>query len=74
MSSSWGNQIKISIFGESHGTAIGVVIDGLPPGEPIDFDALLAFMDRRRPGQNRFSTPRKESDHQIGRASCRERV
>lgn len=63
MSSSWGNQIKISIFGESHGTAIGVVIDGLPPGEPIDFDALLAFMDRRRPGQNRFSTPRKESDH-----------
>ena len=63
MSSNWGNQIKISIFGESHGTAIGVVIDGLPAGEPIDFDLLLAFMDRRRPGQNRFSTPRKETDH-----------
>lgn len=63
MSSSWGNQIKISVFGESHQAAIGVVIDGLPAGEPIDLDALLAFMDRRRPGQNRFSTPRRETDH-----------
>lgn len=63
MSSSWGNQIKLSIFGESHGAAIGAVIDGLPGGEPINLDELLVFMDRRRPGQNRFSTPRKESDH-----------
>ncbi|MDD3192302.1 MAG: chorismate synthase [Oscillospiraceae bacterium] len=62
MSSSWGNQIKLSIFGESHGPAIGVVLDGLPAGEPLDLDVLLSFMDRRRPGQNRFSTPRKETD------------
>ena len=59
MSSSWGNLIKISIFGESHGTAIGVVLDGLPSGMPIDMEALLLFMDRRRPGKDRFSTSRK---------------
>lgn len=63
MSSSWGNLIKLSIFGESHGTAIGVVLDGLPSGMPIDMDALLAFMDRRRPGKARFATSRKETDH-----------
>ena len=63
MSSSWGNLIKLSIFGESHGTAIGAVLDGLPSGMPIDMDALLAFMDRRRPGKARFATSRKETDH-----------
>ena len=62
MSSSWGNLIKISIFGESHGTAIGVVLDGLPSGMPIDMEALLLFMDRRRPGKDRFSTSRRETD------------
>ena len=63
MSSSWGNLIKISIFGESHGTAIGVVLDGLPSGMPIDMEALLLFMDRRRPGKDRFSTSRRETDY-----------
>ncbi|MBR6607858.1 MAG: chorismate synthase, partial [Oscillospiraceae bacterium] len=58
MSSNWGNQLKLSVFGESHGAAIGVVIDGLPAGEEIDLEQLLAFSDRRRPGKNRFSTPR----------------
>ena len=65
MSSNWGNQLKISVFGESHGAAIGVVIDGLPAGEEIDLEQLLAFSDRRRPGKNRFSTPRKETDEPI---------
>lgn len=54
--------VRISIFGESHGIAIGVVIDGLPAGEPIDMDAVLAQMKRRAPGQDKSATPRKESD------------
>lgn len=49
MSSSWGNNIKITIFGESHGVGVGVVIEGLPPGEPLDVDALRTEMDRRAP-------------------------
>ncbi len=62
MSSETGNKIKISIFGESHGTAIGAVIDGLPAGEKIDFDALLQFMKRRQGGNTPYSTPRREED------------
>jgi len=62
MSSTWGNKIKISIFGESHGKAIGVVLDGLPAGEPIDFDAVALQMARRAPGRDRSSTPRREAD------------
>lgn len=62
MSSTWGEQIRLSVFGESHGAAIGVVIDGLPAGEEIDQAALLAQMARRAPGQNGLSTARKESD------------
>ena len=62
MSSTWGETVRISIFGESHGIAIGVVIDGLPAGEPVDMDAVLAQMKRRAPGQDKSATPRKESD------------
>lgn len=62
MSSDFGKQLKISIFGQSHGVAIGVVMDGLPAGEPIDTQTLAQFMNRRRPGQNDLSTPRKEAD------------
>lgn len=62
MSSNWGKNLKISIFGESHGEGIGVVIDGLPCGETIDMDELLAFMKRRAPGAHRASTPRRETD------------
>ena len=51
MSSSWGNHITFSIFGESHGPAIGVVLDGLPAGEPIDLDAVALQMSRRAPGR-----------------------
>lgn len=50
MSSACGNQIKVTIFGESHGIAIGVVIDGLPSGEPIDLEDIMFQMDRRSPG------------------------
>lgn len=62
MSSAWGKNIEISIFGESHGNGIGVVINGLPAGEDIDMDELLAQMARRAPGNDKASTPRKESD------------
>lgn len=62
MSSTWGNHFKISIYGESHGVGIGVVIDGVPSGLKLDFDALAAFMKRRAPGRDKTSTPRKEKD------------
>lgn len=60
--SSWGKTIKISIFGESHGAGIGIVIDGLPSGEAIDMDAVLQQMARRAPGNDKAATPRKEAD------------
>ncbi len=62
MGSVFGNKVKISIFGESHGTAIGVVIDGLPSGERIDIDEVYAQMARRAPGGDKTATPRKEAD------------
>lgn len=62
MSSEFGHLLKISVFGQSHGKAIGVVVDGLTAGEAIDLDELQAFLDRRKPGKNRLSTARKESD------------
>lgn len=62
MSSTFGKNIKISVAGQSHADGIGVIIDGMPAGFSIDMDALSAFMKRRAPGQNRFSTPRKEGD------------
>jgi chorismate synthase len=52
MSSTYGGKIKISVFGESHGGGIGVVIDGLPAGEKIDMDAVLLQMSRRAPGND----------------------
>lgn len=60
--SSWGNEVKISIFGESHGNGIGVVIDGLPAGEKLDMDKILTQMARRAPGHDRAATTRVESD------------
>lgn len=62
MSSTYGNKIKISIFGQSHSEAIGVTIDGLPAGIHIDMDKLQKFMNRRAPGGKFYSTPRKEED------------
>ena len=62
MSSDFGKKVKITIFGQSHSETIGVVIDGLPVGEPIDLDAVQKFMERRAPGRNAYSTPRKEAD------------
>lgn len=62
MSSTYGENIKLSIFGQSHGPAIGMVLDGVPAGLAVDLDKLQLFLNRRAPGQNDFSTPRKEED------------
>ncbi len=62
MGSVFGNKIKLSVFGESHGNGIGVVIDGLPAGEAIDLDEVYRQMQRRAPGGDKTSTPRKEAD------------
>jgi chorismate synthase len=62
MSSTCGDKVKISIFGESHGKGVGVVIDGLPPGERIDFDEILFEMARRAPGLDSAVSARRESD------------
>ena len=61
MSSMWGKNLKISIFGESHGEAIGVTVDGLQAGFPLDFDLINAEMQKRKPG-GKLATPRKEDD------------
>ena len=65
MSSEFGNLLKVSVFGQSHGKAIGVVVDGLPAGEIIDLEELNAFLARRKPGKSPLSTARKESDTPI---------
>lgn len=62
MSSTYGENLKLSIFGQSHGVAIGMTLDGIPAGLPVDTDALQVFLNRRAPGQNDWSTPRKEAD------------
>ncbi len=62
MSSEFGKILKVSVFGQSHGKAIGVNIDGLPAGESIDLEELQRFLDRRRPGKSPLSTARKEGD------------
>lgn len=62
MSSTYGENIRLSIFGQSHGTAIGMTLDGIPAGLPVDIVSLQAFLNRRAPGQNDYSTPRCEED------------
>ena len=62
MSSTYGEHLKLSIFGQSHGAAIGMTLDGIPAGLPVDFEVLQAFLNRRAPGRNDWSTPRKEED------------
>ncbi len=61
-SNSFGEIFRITTFGESHGPAIGVVIDGVPPGVAISADDIQADLDRRRPGQSSITTQRQESD------------
>jgi len=62
MGNSFGNQFRITSWGESHGGGIGVVVDGCPPRLPLSEDDIQPFLDRRRPGQSKITTPRNESD------------
>ena len=62
MSNTFGQHIKVTIFGESHGNGIGCIIDGLPAGISIDWEALRREMARRAPGNSNLATPRKEKD------------
>jgi len=62
MSSSFGRVFRIHTFGESHGGAVGVVIDGCPPRIPIFLEIIQRELDRRRPGQSEIVTPRNEAD------------
>ncbi len=60
--SSYGKLFQITTWGESHGAALGVVVDGCPAGLPLSADDIQLFLDRRKPGRNKISTPRKEDD------------
>ena len=62
MSSTYGENLKLTIFGQSHGLAIGMAMDGIPAGLPVDLEKLQRFLNRRAPGQNDWSTPRREED------------
>ncbi len=62
MGSTWGNKIKLSLFGESHGVGIGITIDGLPSGIELDLEAIKLEMRRRATGKNKLTTARKETD------------
>lgn len=62
MSSTYGENLKMTIFGQSHGAAIGMTLDGIPAGLPVDMQALSAFLARRAPGNASYATARKEAD------------
>ncbi len=62
MSNSYGTLFRISTFGESHGEAVGVIVDGCPAGITVDLDFIQSELDRRKPGQSKITTQRKEED------------
>lgn len=62
MSCSFGEKFRITVFGQSHSEAIGIVIDGIPAGIKLDTEKIRKFMSRRAPGNNAYSTKRKEDD------------
>ena len=76
MSSTYGEHLKLSIFGQSHAPAIGMTLDGIPAGQAIDLDELQRFLDRRAPGRADYATPRKEADRPeflsglVGNVTC----
>ena len=62
MSSTFGESLKLNIFGQSHGPVIGMTLDGIPAGLPVNLEQLQCFLDRRAPGHQDWATPRKEAD------------
>ena len=71
MSSIYHGQLTVSIFGQSHAPAIGVTVDGLPAGEPVDLEELQVFLNRRAPGTGNWSTPRRGTSRSFCRGSAR---
>ena len=63
MGNSLGQIFRLTTFGESHGKAIGGIIDGCPAGLEVDFEKVQKQLDRRKPGQSKLTTQRKESDN-----------
>ena len=63
----YGTIFRISTWGESHGSGVGVVVDGCPAGLPLNEEDIQKYLDRRKPGQSRFTTARSEG---IRRRSC----
>jgi len=59
----FGHLFRVTTFGESHGVAIGCVVDGCPPGIPLEAAEIQAYLDKRKPGQSRFTTQRREADN-----------
>ncbi len=59
---SFGHLFRVTTWGESHGPALGATVDGCPPGVPVTAEALQVWLDRRKPGQNKFTTQRREPD------------
>ncbi len=74
MASSFGENLKLSIFGTSHGPSIGMTLEGIPAGLPVDLERLQAFLKRRAPGQNSWSTARKEADVPVFESGIRDGV
>lgn len=62
MSGNWGRNVKLTIFGESHGEGVGIILDGIKPGINIDFEFIKTQMKRRAPGRDKLSTSRNEAD------------
>ena len=60
--STFGNIFRVMTWGESHGAGLGVVVDGCPAGIPLSEQDIQVMLDRRRPGQSKFTTPRNEAD------------
>src|SRR6202040_3689270 len=58
----FGHLFRVTTFGESHGAAVGCVVDGCPPRIPLDVGDIQPYLDKRRPGQSRFTTQRREPD------------
>jgi chorismate synthase len=72
MRSEWGHALRVAVFGASHEPELGVRIEGLPKGLPVDLSALQSFLDRRAPGKSVGSTPRTEADRVMIRSGLRE--
>ena len=58
----FGHLFRVTTWGESHGPALGATVDGCPPGVPVEAAAIQHWLDRRKPGQNKYTTQRREPD------------